>query len=116
MRLIPDTVGNVFATGDVMQVLRFAILFSCALSLPGDHGKPVANYIDSLSHVIFKIMGLSIKLAPLGVLGLVMRLAGFSLVELLRLSARANRDRLRHILVVRRPAADHGQAAPHGHP
>ena len=121
MKLIPNTVGGAFATGDVLQVLLFAILFGCALSLLGDHGKPVANFIESLSQVIFKIMGILIKLAPLGVLGaiaftvgkygigslkqlgmlvalyygavlifvfvvlgLVMRLAGFSLVKLLR--------------------------------
>ncbi|WP_309680062.1 C4-dicarboxylate transporter DctA [Polaromonas sp.] len=69
MKLIPSTVGNAFATGDVLQVLLFAILFGCALSLLGTRGAPVTNFIEALSHVIFKIMGILIKLAPLGVLG-----------------------------------------------
>ncbi|MDR3454446.1 MAG: C4-dicarboxylate transporter DctA [Rhodoferax sp.] len=69
MKLIPTTVGNAFSTGDVLQVLLFAILFGCALSLLGERGAPVTNFIESLSHVIFKIMGILIKLAPLGVLG-----------------------------------------------
>ncbi len=69
MRLIPTTVGNAFSTGDVLQVLLFAILFGCALSLLGERSAPVTNFIESLSHVIFKIMGILIKLAPLGVLG-----------------------------------------------
>lgn len=69
MRLIPTTVVNAFATGDVLQVLLFAVLFGCALSLLGDLGKPVAVVVDSLSLVLFKIMGIIIKLAPLGVLG-----------------------------------------------
>lgn len=121
MKLIPTTVVNAFATGDVLQVLLFAVLFGCALSLLGERGRPVSAVVDALSLVLFKIMGIIIKLAPLGVLGaiaftvgqygvgslkqlgmlvglfyfsvlifvfvvlgLVMRLSGFSLVKLLR--------------------------------
>ena len=69
MKLIPSTVVNAFATGDVLQVLLFAVLFGCALALLGDVGKPVAQLVDTLSLVLFKIMGILIKLAPLGVLG-----------------------------------------------
>ena len=69
MKLIPTTVVQAFAAGDVLQVLLFAVLFGCALSMLGDHGKTVAGFIDELAHVLFKIMGLIIKLAPLGVLG-----------------------------------------------
>ncbi|HSI56965.1 MAG TPA: C4-dicarboxylate transporter DctA [Ideonella sp.] len=69
MKLIPTTVVNAFATGDVLQVLIFAVLFGCALALLGERGKLVTTFIDDLSHVMFKIMGLIIKLAPLGVLG-----------------------------------------------
>ena len=69
MKLIPTTVVNAFATGDVLQVLLFAVLFGCALALLGERGAPVATFIDTLGHVLFKIMGILIKLAPLGVLG-----------------------------------------------
>ena len=69
MKLIPNTVVDAFAKGDVLQVLLFAILFGSALALIGARGKAVAGFVDDLSHVLFKIMGLIIKLAPLGVLG-----------------------------------------------
>jgi aerobic C4-dicarboxylate transport protein len=69
MKLIPTNVVNAFATGDVLQVLLFAVLFGCALSLLGERGAPVAHLIDTLSHALFKVMGIIIKLAPLGVLG-----------------------------------------------
>lgn len=69
MKLIPTTVVNAFATGDVLQVLLFAVLFGCALTLLGERGRPVAAVIDATSLVLFKIMGILIKLAPLGVLG-----------------------------------------------
>ncbi len=69
MKLIPTTVVDAFAKGDVLQVLLFAILFGSALALIGARGKAVAGFVDDLSHVLFKIMGIIIKLAPLGVLG-----------------------------------------------
>jgi len=69
MKLIPTTVVSAFANGDVLQVLLFAVLFGCALALLGERGAPVANFIDTLSHVLFKTMGIIIKLAPFGVLG-----------------------------------------------
>lgn len=69
MKLIPTTAVSAFATGDVLQVLLFAVLFGCALAMLGGRGAPVANLIDTLSHVLFKTMGIIIKFAPLGVLG-----------------------------------------------
>jgi aerobic C4-dicarboxylate transport protein len=69
MKLIPTTVVDAFAKGDVLQVLLFAVLFGSALSLIGARGKVVASFVEDLSHVLFKIMGIIIKLAPLGVLG-----------------------------------------------
>ena len=69
LKLIPTTVVAAFATGDVLQVLLFAVLFGCALALVGEKGRSVTGLIDELSLVLFKIMGLIIKLAPLGVLG-----------------------------------------------
>jgi len=69
MKLIPITVVDAFAKGDVLQVLLFAVLFGCALAMLGERGKPVADFVDTLGHVLFKLMGIIIKLAPLGVLG-----------------------------------------------
>jgi len=69
MKLIPTTVVNAFATGDVLQVLLFAVLFGCGIAMVGDKGTPVLHVIDSLGQVLFKTMGIIIKLAPLGVLG-----------------------------------------------
>src|SRR5262245_5182538 len=69
MKLIPTTVVSAFAAGVVLQVLLFAVLFGCALAMLGERGASVSSFIDTLSHVLFKIMGIIIKLAPLGVLG-----------------------------------------------
>ncbi len=69
MKLIPTTAVSAFANGDVLQVLLFAVLFGCALAMLGERGKHVSSFIEDLSHVLFKTMGIIIKLAPLGVLG-----------------------------------------------
>ncbi len=69
MKLIPITVVDAFAKGDVLQVLLFAVLFGCALSMLGEKGARITSLIDDLGHALFKVMGIIIKLAPLGVLG-----------------------------------------------
>jgi aerobic C4-dicarboxylate transport protein len=69
MKLIPTNVVDAFAKGDVLQVLVFAVLFGCALAMLGDKGHKVSGFIDELAHALFKVMGIIIKLAPLGVLG-----------------------------------------------
>ena len=69
MKLIPTSVVDAFAKGDVLQVLLFAVFFGCALTMLGEKGKPVSELVDTLSLALFKIMGIIIKLAPLGVLG-----------------------------------------------
>jgi aerobic C4-dicarboxylate transport protein len=69
LKLIPNTVVSAFATGDVLQVLLFAVLFGCALAMLGERAALVTGFIDQLSHVLFRIMGIVIRLAPLGVLG-----------------------------------------------
>jgi len=69
MALIPTTAISAFSSGDVLQVLLFAILFGVALALLGERSKNVVSLIEDVSSVLFKIMGLIIRLAPLGVLG-----------------------------------------------
>jgi len=69
MKLIPNTAVSAFVNGDVLQVLLFSILFGCALAMLGKKGEKVVGLIDDLAHVLFKTMGIIIKLAPLGVLG-----------------------------------------------
>jgi len=69
LRLIPTTAVSAFSSGDVLQVLLFAIVFGSALALLGARGARVVGLIEDLSLVLFKIMGIIIRLAPLGVLG-----------------------------------------------
>ena len=69
LKIIPDTAINAFATGDILQILVFSVLFGSALSLLGGKAQKVSSLIDELSQVFFRVMCFIIKLAPLGVLG-----------------------------------------------
>jgi aerobic C4-dicarboxylate transport protein len=71
LNIIPTTAFDAFARNDVLQVLFFAILFGVALALVGDKGKPVTEMVEAVSTVLFRAMGLVVRVAPLGVLGAV---------------------------------------------
>ncbi|WAJ39465.1 dicarboxylate/amino acid:cation symporter [Pseudomonas sp. GOM7] len=69
LNVIPNTVVGAFANGDILQVLFFSVLFAFALQRMGDFGKPVLEFIDRIAHVMFGIINMIMKLAPLGAFG-----------------------------------------------
>src|SRR6202167_2173119 len=72
MNIIPTTSFDALSRNDVLQVLFFAILFGVGLALVGgEKGEKISSLIDAVSTVLFRIMGLIVRLAPLGVLGAV---------------------------------------------
>jgi aerobic C4-dicarboxylate transport protein len=71
LNIIPSTAFDAFARNDVLQVLFFAIIFGVSLALVGEPAKPLADLIEIVAKVLFRAMGLMVRLAPLGVLGAV---------------------------------------------
>jgi aerobic C4-dicarboxylate transport protein len=71
MNIIPTTSIDALARNDVLQVLFFAVLFGVALALVGEEAAQVTSLVNAVSKVLFKIMGLIVRVAPLGVLGAV---------------------------------------------
>jgi len=69
LNIIPNTVFDAFAKGDILQVLLVAILFGFALSLLGERGRPVHKLIDEVSHAFFGMVNIIMKAAPLGAFG-----------------------------------------------
>jgi aerobic C4-dicarboxylate transport protein len=69
MNIVPSTVVGAFAEGEILQVLFFAILFAFALFLLGERGRPVLNFIDIVSHTLFGVVGIIMRVAPLGAFG-----------------------------------------------
>ena len=69
MNIIPNTFVDAFAKGDILQVLLIAILFGVALSMLGERGRATTRIIEDFSHVIFGVVNIVMKLAPIGAFG-----------------------------------------------
>ena len=69
MNIIPSSVFDAFARGDMLQVLFVSILFGYSMNAFGERGKPVFDLIEKLSHVLFGIVGVIMKVAPIGAFG-----------------------------------------------
>ncbi|GGE73806.1 dicarboxylate/amino acid:cation symporter [Massilia psychrophila] len=87
MNIIPNTFVDAFAKGDILQVLLIAILFGVSLSMLGERGKPVTKIIDDLSHAIFGVVGIIMKVAPIGAFGaMAFTIGKFGIASLLPLA------------------------------
>jgi aerobic C4-dicarboxylate transport protein len=67
--IIPNTVVDAFAKGEILQVLLFSVLFGFALHRFGGRGTLVFDMIEKTSHVLFSIVGIIMRVAPLGAFG-----------------------------------------------
>jgi len=119
--IIPTTALSALTEGSILQTLFVAIIFGVALAMVGDAARPVNTLLEALSRLVFRVVGMIMRVAPIGafgaiaftigafglealaklgalvgtfyltsavfvvvVLGLVARLAGFSIFDLLR--------------------------------
>ena len=69
LNIIPSTVIDAFAKGEILQVLLFAVLFGFALHRFGGRGTLVFDWIEKASHVLFTIVGYIMRVAPIGAFG-----------------------------------------------
>jgi aerobic C4-dicarboxylate transport protein len=69
LHLIPTTFVDAFASGEILQVLLIALLFGFALHAVGARARPVYDFIDGVSQVLFRIVGMIMYLAPIGAFG-----------------------------------------------
>jgi aerobic C4-dicarboxylate transport protein len=69
LAIIPNTFVDAFAKGDLLQVLLIAIFSGIAVARLGELGQRVNSAIDAAGKVFFRIIGLIVKLAPLGAFG-----------------------------------------------
>lgn len=69
MNVIPNTVVGAFAEGNILQVLFFSILFGFALHKFGGRGTLIFDVIEKSAHVLFQIVGMIMRVAPVGAFG-----------------------------------------------
>jgi len=69
--VVPKSVFEAMATNEILQIVIFSILFGIALSSIGDFAKPVIKTLDTISHVVLKMVTYIMWVAPFGVFGAV---------------------------------------------
>ena len=69
LHIIPTTVVDAFAKGDILEVVFVALLFGVALSAAGTRVKPLIDLIDALTHTVFGVANILMKFAPIGAFG-----------------------------------------------
>ncbi|OSJ26611.1 glutamate/aspartate:proton symporter GltP [Bradyrhizobium japonicum] len=66
---VPDNAVAAFAKGDLLQIVFFGVLFGCAAVLVGDRARPFVLLAQSANDILFKIVGMIMRLAPIGAFG-----------------------------------------------
>ena len=69
MHIIPNTIVDAFAKGDILQVLLVAILFGFALSVMGARGVPLVGLLNAGTHAVFGAVNIVMRFAPIGAFG-----------------------------------------------
>jgi len=69
MHIIPTTVVDAFAKGDILEVVFVSILFGFAMSAAGPYAKPLVDILESLTKVIFRMVNIVMRFAPIGAFG-----------------------------------------------
>src|SRR3979490_2889009 len=67
--IIPNTIVDAFTRGDILQVLLVSLLFGFALSLAGPRCKPLLDLLDALTRVVFGVVAILMRFAPIGAFG-----------------------------------------------
>ena len=67
--IIPNTIIDAFAKGDILQVLLVSLLFGFAISMAGRHCKPLIALLDSFTHAVFGVVSILMRFAPIGAFG-----------------------------------------------
>jgi aerobic C4-dicarboxylate transport protein len=69
LNIIPTTVVGAFATGQILQVLLFSVMFGVALLQLGERGRPLVSLIEQFSHGLFRMIQMIMRVAPIGAFG-----------------------------------------------
>jgi len=67
--MIPDTMLGAFASGEVLPVLLLSLLFGFSLNAHPRAARPVLALIDGIAQVVFRVLAMIMRLAPLGAFG-----------------------------------------------
>jgi proton glutamate symport protein len=67
LHIVPESVIDAMARGDVLQVVVFSIVFAIGLGMIGERGRPMVGMCEALAETMFKVTDIIMKYAPIGV-------------------------------------------------
>ncbi len=76
LSLIPTNPVAALVSGHVVQIIVFSVFLGIAINLAGDKGRPLAETIESLADVMYKVTGIVMEFSPIGVFGIMAWVAG----------------------------------------
>lgn len=76
LNIIPENPFTALAAGNVLQIIFFALFIGLAITLVGEKAQPVYRFFEGFAEVMYKITGIVMKVAPIGVLGLLAPVVG----------------------------------------
>jgi len=68
LHLVPTSIFDAMARGDILQVVVFATFFGVALAAVGERGRPVTEFLEAVAQVMFRFTGYVMRFAPIGVM------------------------------------------------
>ena len=76
LNIIPENPFDALASGNILQIIFFALFIGLAITFVGEKAQPVYRFFEGFSEVMFKITGIIMKVAPIGILGLLAPIVG----------------------------------------
>ena len=76
LNIIPENPFDALASGNILQIIFFALFIGLAITFVGEKAQPVYRFFEGFSEVMFKITGIVMKVAPIGILGLLAPIVG----------------------------------------
>lgn len=76
LNIIPENPFMALASGNILQIIFFALFIGLAITFVGEKARPVYRFFEGFSEVMYKITGIVMKVAPLGILGLLAPVVG----------------------------------------
>lgn len=76
LNIVPDNPFAALASGNILQIIFFALFIGLAITLVGEKAQPVYRFFEGFSEVMYKITGIVMKVAPIGILGLLAPVVG----------------------------------------
>jgi proton glutamate symport protein len=67
LHVVPESVFDAMARGDVLQIVVFSVLFGIALGMIGEKGRPVVAWCEAVAETMFKFTNMVMHYAPIGV-------------------------------------------------